>query len=113
MAQGARDPELAGRIDDYLRYVRRAWAGVPEVVAEWAEWDSDSRLTFRLNWSVPADRLAQLRQWVTQGLLTPLQLKRYHAIEQLVAKHRPLVERLLQEQEPRSDSNAAIRWRPD
>ena len=34
-------------------------------------------------------------------------------IEQRVAKHRPLIERLLQEQEPRSDSYAAIRWRPD
>jgi hypothetical protein len=95
MAQVARDPQLAARIDDYLAYLQDAWAGVPEVAAEWPEWDSNSRLTFRLNWGVPADRLAQLQGWATQDQLTAAQRDRYDELLRLVAQHRPAVERLL------------------
>ena len=95
MAQVAQDPQLRSRIEHYLDYLTNQWEGIPELAAEWEDWDQDSRLTFVLNWGVPADRLHQLQGWAAQGLLTPGQHARYDGLLQLVERNRPTLERLL------------------
>jgi hypothetical protein len=95
MAQVASDAKLGEWIDEYLVYLTRAWKGIPQLAAEWEEWDEHSRLVFDLNWAVPEDRLLQLRHWAEQGLLTPAQCTRYQELLKLVEKNRPTLERLL------------------
>ena len=95
MAQVAQDPQLTSRIEHYLDYLINQWEGIPELAAEWHEWDRESRLTFMFNWGVPRDRLHSLRQWREQGLLTPEQGERYDRLMKLVAEHRLTLERLL------------------
>jgi hypothetical protein len=96
MAQVVPDAELRARIDRYLAYLVDQWEQLPEMAAEWDEWDDLSRLTFALNWGVPADRLAQLRGWAAQGLLTLEQHERFDALERLVAQNRDTLTHLLE-----------------
>jgi hypothetical protein len=96
MAQVVPDAELRARIDRYLAYLFDQWEQLPEMAAEWDEWDHDSRLTFALNWGVPADRLAQLRGWAADGLLTPAQRERYDALLALVEINRETLTYLLE-----------------
>ena len=68
---------------------------MPLQAQEWDDWDDLSRLTFVVNWPVADDQLHMLNQWAEQGLLTPAQRERYEQLRQLVAEHRPTLERLL------------------
>jgi hypothetical protein len=95
MAKLEADARLQEWIDDYLEYLWGQWEQLPEMAAEWDEWDRESRLTFAANWGVPADRLAQLRGWAADGLLTPAQRERYDALERLVARNEATLEHLL------------------
>jgi hypothetical protein len=97
MAQVTQDPALQDRIDHYLDYLINSWEGIPLDAAEWDEWDADSQLFFVLNWGVPNDRLAQLRGWAEQGVLTPLQRGRYQKLEALVTEYQPVLNRMLAE----------------
>ncbi len=83
MAQVAQDTALQARIDYYLDYLLEQWEGLSEVEAEWDEWDEESHRTFAANWAVPRDRLAQLRAWAAQDLLTAEQRGRYQRLEGL------------------------------
>lgn len=95
MAQVVQNADLRARVEHYLDYVRDQWSGIPDLAAEWADWDEESRVTFVWNWAVPRDRLHQLEQWADQGLLTPEQQARYERLLVLVAEQRPKIERLL------------------
>ncbi len=95
MAQVAQEAHVRARIDHYLDYLLAQWEGVPALAAEWSDWDTESRLTFAWNWAVPRDRMHQLEQWATQGVLTPEQCVRYEQLLALVAQNRPTLERLL------------------
>jgi hypothetical protein len=95
MAQVAQDAQLRYRIEHSLDYLINEWEGIPELAAEWGEWDRESRRTFVFNWPVPADHLHQLQQWAEQDVLTPEQRERYDRLMELVAEHRPTLERLL------------------
>ena len=95
MAHVTHDMTLCAWIDDYLSYLIRAWAAIPETAAEWDDWDEHSQLVFVINWGVPQDRLHQLKGWAADGLLTPAQCQRYQELLQLIEQHRPTLERLL------------------
>jgi hypothetical protein len=95
MAQVRTPAELQAWIEDYLNYLIAEWEDIPALAAEWDEWDDSSRLTFVVNWGVPADRLHQLQGWAEQGLLRPEQRARYERLQELVAQHQPTLERLL------------------
>ena len=97
MAQVAQDLELRQRIEHSLAYLLREWAGLPDLAAEWDEWDEDSKLDFVIDWGVPADRLHQLRQWAEQDLLTLEQWAQYDQLMALVAKHQPILDELLKD----------------
>jgi hypothetical protein len=95
MAQVAQDSRLREWIEDFLDYVHKRWNMIPELAAEWDEWDEDSRTDFALDWPICEDRLQQLQGWAEQGLMTPTQRARYDELLKLVAANRPTLERLL------------------
>jgi hypothetical protein len=95
MAEVAQDAKLSEWIEDYLDYLFMEWGGIPDLAAEWPEWDDESRLTFALDWPICEDRLQQLHGWAEQGLLTPNQQARHDELLQLVAENRPTLQRLL------------------
>ncbi len=87
------------RIDPYLDYLFRAWQALPDVAKVWAEWEDHDRLDFVVEWPIREDHLYQLQEWAAQGLFTPEQQARYDELLQLIARHRPLLDRLLNEDE--------------
>ncbi len=99
MAQVTSQTDQATRIDRYLDYLCREWEDIPEVAGEWNEWEDHDRLDFVVEWPIREDRLHQLREWLAQGLLTSGQQARYEELLQLIARHRPLLDRLLDEDE--------------
>ena len=88
------------RIDPYLDYLFAEWGQVPEVAEEWAEWDEPDRLLSVLEWPIKEDRLAQLQEWASTGMLTPEQMTRYRELQAVVDKYRPILEPLLSEDDP-------------
>ena len=97
MAQVAQDPQLRERIESYLSYLTEEREALPEIAAEWDEWEDLDQLDFVLEWPIREGRLRQLQQWAAQGVLTPTQRMGYEALLQLVTEHRFLLERLLQD----------------
>lgn len=97
MAQVVHEQQLVEWIDDYLAYLEREWRSVPEVAREWDTWEDHEQLDFVVEWPIREDRLGQLRRWAEQGVLTPSQWAQYERLLKLVAKHRPALERLLQD----------------
>ena len=92
-----KDKDVYAFIEDYLAYLFTEWSGIPDLAAEWHEWDEPSRLTFDVNWGVVEDRLATLAYWHAKGLLTAQQCTRYEQLLRLVDEQRPTLERLLAE----------------
>ena len=96
MARVAREIRPQPDVDYHLDYLFRAWESLPEYAERWASLDVAEQEVFHLEWvGITDQRLRQLRQWAAQCLLTPAQCKRYEALLELVARHRPLLERLL------------------
>ncbi|HLH23968.1 MAG TPA: hypothetical protein VK066_15705 [Chloroflexota bacterium] len=97
MAQVAKDSEVREWIDDYLDYLFAEWEAIPEVAAEWDEWQDHEQLDFVVEWPIREDRLRELQQWAEQGLLAPQQQARYERLLALVARQRPTLEKLLRD----------------
>ncbi len=95
MAEVAQNAKLSEWIEDFLDYLFREWGGIPDLAAEWDEWDEDSRTDFALDWPICEDRLQQLQGWAEQGLMTPAQQARHEELLKLVAEQRPTLETLL------------------
>ena len=86
-----------GEIDDYLAYLVREWQSIPELAAEWDEWENHEQFDFVIEWPIREDRLHMLRTWAEQGKMTPAQCARYEELLKLVDEHRPTLTRLLEE----------------
>lgn len=97
MAEVAQDTKLQTTIDHYLDYLIRTWESVPIDAREWDDWDDLSQLTYDLDWGVPNDRLAQLRQFAEQGVLTSAQRARYEDLLKLVDRYRPVLAEMLED----------------
>ncbi len=95
MAQVTQDPHVLARVERYLHYLTSEWEGVPLLAEEWHEWDEHSRFSFAMDWPIREDRLGELRQWAEQDVLTSTQRARYDELLELVARNRPILERLL------------------
>jgi hypothetical protein len=87
----------AAVIDHVLDYSLRTWCSIPELAEEWDDWDEFSRLTYVVDWPVHAERLADLRRWHAQELMSPGQAERFAELERLVAQHEPTLKRLFGE----------------
>ena len=100
MAQVRRTSDLGEWVESYLTYLLREWEAVPEVAAEWDDWEEHERLDFVLEWPIREDRWLELKRWASQGQLTPVQCARYDALSALIARHRPIIDRLLADEPP-------------
>lgn len=97
MATVAQQSDLMARIEHALDYLMSEWGAIPDVSAEWDDWDEYSRLDFVLEWPLREDQLHQLQGWHASGLLTAIQLERFRQIEEFIDRNRPALERLLED----------------
>jgi hypothetical protein len=95
MAELASGSGTTARVDEFLDYLIAEWSAVPALAAEWPTWDEHLRLSFVLDWAVRENPLGQLRRDAELQLLTAHQHARYERLQQLVARHRPILDRLL------------------
>jgi hypothetical protein len=89
--------EVGARADHFLDYLSREWEAVPDYVAEFGTWDDVQQLAFVHEWDIRESGLRTLRDFAEQGLLAPAQRDRYDQLLELVARHRPAIERLLED----------------
>ena len=97
MATVAQQSELVARIDYALDYLLSEWSVIPEVSAEWDEWEEYSRLDFVLEWPLREDQFHELQSWHADGLLAPMQLERFRDLEMIIDRNRPMLDRLLED----------------
>lgn len=97
MATVAQQPELMTRIEHALDYLLSEWSAIPEVAAEWDDWDEYSRLDFVLEWPIREDQRHLLQGWRAHKLLNANQLERLLHLEELIDRNRPVLERLLED----------------
>jgi hypothetical protein len=81
-------------IDFQLDVSFESWERLPEVEATIDDWDQIDQIVFIEEWPLEEGRLRWLERWKSEGLLTPGQLKRYAKLQALVAKNRPILQRL-------------------
>ena len=97
MASLAHQTDLAAWIDQSLDYLTMYWTAIPEIAAGWDEREEHDRLDFVIEWPLREDRLRQLRQWEAEGRLAPPQLLRLRELDQLIHRHQPTLDRLLED----------------
>ncbi|MCC7107069.1 MAG: hypothetical protein IT307_18210 [Chloroflexi bacterium] len=68
---------------------------MPELAAEWDDWDENSQLDFIFDWPISRERLTRVRRLAEAGKLTPEQQTRFEYVLRLVAEHGPTLERLI------------------
>jgi hypothetical protein len=95
MAHLARDTDTQDRIDQFLAYALEEWAAVPTYAAEFDSWDEFAQLDFVHEWAIRESALVVLRDYAQQGALLPGQQVRYCELLKVVAKNRPIIEKLL------------------
>lgn len=97
MAQLVRDRDSTSRAEHFLEYSLREWDAVPSYVADFPMWDDDEQLAFVHEWAIRESSLDVLADYERQGALTTRQRRRYDQLLAIVARHRPMIERLLNE----------------
>jgi hypothetical protein len=97
MAQVVQDANLKETIEHYyLDLLFSRWASVPAHARTWSTMDAADKEAFHLEWiGITEARLEELDRWAAEGTLTPEQHRRYEQLTQLVARHRPTIERML------------------
>ncbi len=73
----------------------REWEGMPDLAAEWGEWDPGSRTDFVLDWPVSEERLAFLDAAAHEGKLDMDQRARHDYLRNLMRVNRPILTKLL------------------
>ncbi|HZS02750.1 MAG TPA: hypothetical protein VFE37_28820 [Chloroflexota bacterium] len=81
-------------IERQLCHALWQWGRLPEVAATIDDWDQLDQIVFVEEWPLEEERLRTLKTWVAEGRLAPEQRRRYEKLMNLVAKHRPIIERL-------------------
>ena len=88
------DDAVRQEIERLLDRLSYQWGRLPEVEAEIDQWDWADVVVFIEEWTLEEDRLRQLERYVAEGAVTSEQLQRYKLLKALVAKNRPIIERL-------------------
>ncbi|MDQ2787109.1 MAG: hypothetical protein M3Y58_19130 [Chloroflexota bacterium] len=70
------------------------WEQLPDMAAEWHEWDSDSRMDFLTDWPVTEERTARLLAMESSLAPDDDRAVRLRALRGLVARNRPILEEL-------------------
>lgn len=86
--------ELRELIERQLIFGKAGWERLPEVESEIDGWDPEDAEAFILEWSIEEDRLDYLKEYYDRGVMTEEQAARYEELKKLVARNRPIIERL-------------------
>ncbi|MGI8691088.1 MAG: hypothetical protein ACR2M3_21110 [Thermomicrobiales bacterium] len=70
------------------------WEQLPEMAAEWHEWDIDSRMDFLTDWPVTEERTARLLAMEVLFASDDDRAVRLRALRALVERNRPILEEL-------------------
>jgi hypothetical protein len=93
--QATKEPrKLQELIDRQLNFGKVSWERLPEVEAEIDGWDPEDAEAFILEWSIQEDRLDYLQAYYDRGAMTEDQAARYEDLKKLVARNRPIIDRL-------------------
>lgn len=87
---------VAKEIEDLLGTLLKEWGDVPRVASEIDTWDIIDQLHFTEEWPLLEIRLKRLEKHVQQGHLTPSQTSRYEELKGLIAKNRPILQRIME-----------------
>lgn len=96
MAQAAPEHRPAWLVDNDLTNLLGFWRTVPELAAEWPEWDDYSREDFRIEWTIDRERLHRVTTAAKAGLLVERQQRDWQELQQLIETHRATVEWMLE-----------------
>ena len=88
-------PQSEVQVWERLAYLQAEWDAIPQLAAEWPEWDETSRLHFTIDWPVRESYLQQMESWHTAGYLSAVQQRVYQALVVTVAELRPVLVHLL------------------
>ncbi len=89
------DRTVTERIDRWLSSAIAAWEGLPGVERGIDGWDREDQLDFLADWGSKEHQLDVLRRAAGSGEMTEGQLREMGTLEGVVAKNRPIIERLL------------------
>jgi hypothetical protein len=95
MAQVIRPPRLKQFVENDLKNLLALWREVPELSAEWPEWDHNSRIDFIIQWPIDRERLCRVIDAAAAGLLDERQQRDWLELQQLIETHRAAVEWML------------------
>lgn len=80
---------------DKLLYLSSAnWKELPKVESEIDEWDQIDQIVFIEEWPLEEMRLKSLERYAREGHMTEDQLARYEELKKLVARNRPIIQKL-------------------
>jgi hypothetical protein len=97
MAQVARVHRPARLIDKDLARLLGFWRAVPELEAEWPEWDENSRLNVIHDWPIERETLQRVVDASAAGLLNERQQCEWLELSRLIETYRDTVEQMLGE----------------
>jgi hypothetical protein len=97
MAQVARVVRPTRLIDKDLTNLLGFWRAVPELEAEWPEWDECSRLNVIHDWPIERETLQRVVDAASAGLLNARQQNDWLELSRLIEVYRDAVERMLGE----------------
>jgi len=87
---------VSKEVDRLLDQLMGDWQQVPEVATEIDDWDIVAQLTFTEEWPLVEIRLRRLEEHVQQAHLTPSQITQYEELKRLIAKDRPILQRIME-----------------
>jgi len=96
MAQVVRMPKLEKFVTKDLENLLAFWRTVPEMAAEWPEWDEMSRSDFVIQWPIERAALSRLKKAAKAGMLDERQQRDWQELQQLIETHRATVEQMLE-----------------
>jgi hypothetical protein len=96
MAQVARQPRSSSLIDKDLTNLLGFWRAVPELQAEWPEWDEFSRVDFIIEWPIEREALIRVKKAAKTGLLNERQQRDWQELQGLIETHRATMEWMLE-----------------
>ena len=96
MAQVVRGVDLIRFVEHDLDRLLRHWRSVPELAAEWPEWDEFSRVDFIIEWPIEREALIRVKQAAKDGLLNERQQRDWQELQALIETHRATMEWMLE-----------------
>ena len=85
----------AAQADRLLALLEERWTEVAQVATVIDQWDLLNQLRYTETWPLERECLAQLEQLRMAGEFTDTQEARYQGLKALIARHEPLLQRML------------------